>query len=339
MPASSRTRRRSRGVPPALADHELLVTRDPAAAQLALSQIFGETLLVIEPDALDGFELRLHGARCGAVSMIYVGLGCAAALVVQATTDSYLVHSPTGREARFEIRGEEIDASVLHPLITNPGDGYVQRLQADGPELVVAVERHALLEQLARMLGTVPDKPLAFAHRADFSSASAARWHSAIALLSGELIAPDSLLRQAVGAQAVEELIISTLLYVQPSGYFDRLRTRGQARRRTVVQQALEYIDAHLAEQIRLPEIATHVGVAVRTLQVGFQDDMESTVVAYIRDRRLINVRRMLLETSPRDHLTVARAASRWGFNNPGTFAVYYRNKFGETPSQTLSRE
>jgi AraC-like DNA-binding protein len=38
------------------------------------------------------------------------------------------------------------------------------------------------------------------------------------------------------------------------------------------------------------------------------------------------------------DDLTVTDVAERWGFGHLGNFALHYRKRFGESPSQTLRR-
>jgi transcriptional regulator GlxA family with amidase domain len=44
------------------------------------------------------------------------------------------------------------------------------------------------------------------------------------------------------------------------------------------------------------------------------------------------------MESLPTEGVTVARVAERWGFSNAGSFSVRYRERFGESPSQTLRR-
>jgi AraC-like DNA-binding protein len=77
--------------------------------------------------------------------------------------------------------------------------------------------------------------------------------------------------------------------------------------------------------------------VSVRALQSGFRDALDTSPLAFLRDRRLTHARRELAESSPRTG-SVAEIAERWGFAHHGRFSVDYRRRFGEQPSQTLSR-
>jgi AraC-like DNA-binding protein len=55
----------------------------------------------------------------------------------------------------------------------------------------------------------------------------------------------------------------------------------------------------------------------------------------YLRDVRLHRVHADLISADA-DSETVAHIARRWGFLYLGRFAATYREKFGQTPSDTL---
>ena len=73
-----------------------------------------------------------------------------------------------------------------------------------------------------------------------------------------------------------------------------------------------------------------------RSIQAGFREDLGTTPIAFVRDRRLDAVRRVLLAALPRDGITVTDVATRWGFTHLGNFSMVYRQRFGESPSETL---
>lgn len=333
-----RRRLRSRGVPTALQGHEVLCTRDVTLANEAVTALIGPTSVTIAAEDRDGFQATLNAIRFRDVSMAFLDFRAPATLVVHRTTDAFAVHMPTHLDAGVVVGGRRHEASTYYPLVTNPGDSFVQHLVADCPQLIVRIERTAMERQLSRLLGRSLDREIRFEPVADLTSDEAARWHSALQVLSSELVSPASLIGQGIGAGSIEELIISTLLYLQPSTFFAQLRELHLHRERTVVHRAVEYIEQHLSEPISLADLAGHAGASVRSIQAGFREDLGTTPISYIRDRRLDKVRSMLMDALASDGLTVSAVASRWGFNNPGTFAVYYRERFGETPSQTLRR-
>lgn len=331
-----RKRIRTRGVPTALADHEVLCTADLGEATAAVSAMLGPAALRLESSA--AFQATLNAIRFLDVTMAYLDFAAPVRLAVERTTAVFAVHMTTHDSARVGIEGEVRELSAFYPLITNPGDGYVMHLGPDCPQLIVRIERDAVERQLSRMLGRSLEGPIAFAGNADLTGDEAVRWHGAIQLLSSELMSPASLIRQGLGAGAIEELLISTLLYIQPSNYFDALRFARGRSGRSAVHRSVDYIEQHLAEPITLADLSRHAGASVRSIQVGFREDLGTTPVAYIIDRRLDKARETLMESLPTDGATVAMVAQRWGFTNPGSFAVRYRRRYGETPSQTLRR-
>jgi AraC-like DNA-binding protein len=58
----------------------------------------------------------------------------------------------------------------------------------------------------------------------------------------------------------------------------------------------------------------------------------------YLRNRRLDRAREELLDAVPVDGVTVTEVAYRWGFRHLSNFAVLYRQRWGESPSETLRR-
>ena len=113
--------------------------------------------------------------------------------------------------------------------------------------------------------------------------------------------------------------------------------TGPQIASKTYVNAARDYILAHLGEPLSIGHISMQVGVHPRTLHKAFRRHLDASPMAYIKAHRLKQVHQELLAADPGD-TTITRCASRWGFNNPGHFAVDYRKAFGEPPSATLRR-
>ena len=129
---------------------------------------------------------------------------------------------------------------------------------------------------------------------------------------------------------------MSSLLYTQPSNYSDQLaQPAGQTIRRAV-RRSCDFIDRNLSDPITVQMIAAAADVSVRTLQNQFTEDLRQTPTAYVKNRRLERVRADLADSRPGSGVTVTEIASRWGFTHLGRFAVTYKSRFGETPSQTL---
>ena len=102
------------------------------------------------------------------------------------------------------------------------------------------------------------------------------------------------------------------------------------------VARAEAWIDAHLTEPISVEDIASALGVSTRTLRLAFRRVRCCSPLRAIHLRRLDRVRTALAAAKP--GATVTDIATGFGFFELGRFAVRYRQRFNERPSQTLAR-
>lgn len=96
-----------------------------------------------------------------------------------------------------------------------------------------------------------------------------------------------------------------------------------------------EVLAAHSDRQLHMPELCATVGVPERTLRICCAEILGMGPSQYARLRRL-NMVRVALRRAEAGGTRIAQTAARYGFSEPGRFAVAYRSVFGETPSTTL---
>jgi AraC-like DNA-binding protein len=101
------------------------------------------------------------------------------------------------------------------------------------------------------------------------------------------------------------------------------------------VRRAEEAIRARLAEDISIPALAAEIGIGTRSLQIAFRRHRGMTPRDAIAAFRLDAARDRLQAT--RDG-TVTAIAFECGLHHLGRFALEYRTRFGESPSETLAR-
>jgi AraC-like DNA-binding protein len=102
-------------------------------------------------------------------------------------------------------------------------------------------------------------------------------------------------------------------------------------------QLARDFIHANAYLAPTVAEIADAAGVGVRALALGFEKHFGMSPMRYLQRVRLEGVRSRLLTAREGD--TVMRIALDWGFANPGVLAARYRERFGESPAETLRRQ
>ena len=105
--------------------------------------------------------------------------------------------------------------------------------------------------------------------------------------------------------------------------------------RNRVARLAQEYIEAHYSEAVHIEDLCRVTGVGVRTLQRCFREYFNLTVSTYLKAVRLDSARRELL-AADRSDTSVTRIAMRHGCTHLGRFSVEFRDRFGQTPRETL---
>lgn len=102
----------------------------------------------------------------------------------------------------------------------------------------------------------------------------------------------------------------------------------------------LEAATAYIENRLRVdPDldprtIAAALHISVRTLHRLFSEHATSSVMAYVRERRLERARAELVSTG----LTVSEIAARWHFTDGSHFVKAYKKRFGETPTASRPR-
>ncbi|GAA3601057.1 AraC family transcriptional regulator [Marihabitans asiaticum] len=332
-----RRRIRSRGVPNALQDREIAYVTSAAEASEVTSQLIGRCEVVPQGD-LEEFHCAVNGISLIDVTMAYVDFAVATDVVLHSSADCYLVHMTTSGEAEVTVDGSTTELSAFFALVVSPGSSLRLHLGHDSPQMVIRIERDAVERTLSRLLGRSLDAPIIFETTGDLTTHEASRWTSALNMLSAEVIDAGSLVRKGIGAGALEDFIVSTLLYVHRSNYSEDLRAEHGPSGRAAVRRSIEYIDQHLAEPITMADLASWSGMSVRSIQAGFREDLGTSPTAFILERRLQETRRALMTATREDRVSVTDVATRWGFSHLGSFSVRYRKRFGESPSQTLRR-
>lgn len=100
-------------------------------------------------------------------------------------------------------------------------------------------------------------------------------------------------------------------------------------------RKAYQFITEHLDDRnLSIRQVAAHVDVTERALQMAFRSHLGMTPAELIRRRRMDRIRTELREGSQQDG--VLAVASRWGMTNRSTLAQNYRQQFDESPTAML---
>lgn len=144
--------------------------------------------------------------------------------------------------------------------------------------------------------------------------------------------APEQIIHEKRFRRAHEELL---LLHLAKA--LDPQRESGEAEPSALyLVRALDYIHAHLTDEIGPVAIAAAAGCSLRNLQLLFARRFGQTITETLRKLRLQKARDQLSRAE--DGCTITGVALDCGFSHLSDFARHYRREFGEKPSQTLAR-
>ena len=136
-------------------------------------------------------------------------------------------------------------------------------------------------------------------------------------------------LKASTGHAKKPDFLQATQDAAQQGGDMARMRLPLRYRR------AYQYIMEHLNEEhLSVRQVAAHVDVTERALQLAFRTHLGMTPAELIRTRRMERIRYELRECN--GGANVLEVASRWGITNRSTLVHNYRSQFDETPTQTL---
>lgn len=128
--------------------------------------------------------------------------------------------------------------------------------------------------------------------------------------------------------------IIAELLHTQQHPA-SAVPMRKPEHQQMILRRADEHLHDHLASPFQIEDLAAASGTTARTLQRVFHSAYGVTPQEWARCLALHRARQRL--QSPAAHtLTIEGIARECGFRHMGRFSRYYRELFGEYPSDTL---
>ena len=102
-----------------------------------------------------------------------------------------------------------------------------------------------------------------------------------------------------------------------------------------LIERADRYIANHFREPLRMPELARHCHVSVRTLHYGFAKFRDHSPAERLRAIRLMQARHAIIEARISGN-RIADVARLVGYENKSQFSRDYKAHFHESPSETL---
>ncbi|MFF1553018.1 AraC family transcriptional regulator [Rhodococcus erythropolis] len=211
------------------------------------------------------------------------------------------------------------------------------RWSADCCQHHIQLPRAYFEAHAAKLIGRPVDHPIEFDLTFDLNSDAARSLRATARFLYTELSQPSGLALLPAACRELESALMTQVLMTIPNQLTDTVRTHPSysGTRRSKMQEALDYIEAHADAYLTTTDLAANLGISERSLQAGFQEFVGTSPNAYIRSVRLDRAHIDLIAGLG----TVSQIAARWGFHHAGRFAHLYRERFGRLPSAAICHE
>ena len=278
--------------------------------------------------------------RIGDLGLMQIGYNAAVAVRAEDCGPSFLVKMAVSGGARIRAGRGTVDTGADRGAVFGPDTPLAFDYSADCAHLVLRLDATRLERQCAALLGDAGlHRALTFDLGIALDRPAGQNWLRLMRYLLDEPAAgTGSVLASAPLALAsLDQMVMTTLLSMQPNSYSELLLRPASPALPFYVKRAEAYIEAHLEEPLSIAELAAIAGVSARSLQTGFQQFRGTTPMAHLRALRLSRAHDELLAADPQ-RTSVTDIAMRWGFSHLGKFAVAYKQRFGESPRETLGR-
>jgi AraC-like DNA-binding protein len=290
----------------------------------------------IAPRRASELDVHLNGRYTPGMYIGYVQYGRAPVEFAPGLMrNDYWIQLPLRGQLEANVGRHSIVCDPNRAAIASPAQERCRFLsEADSARIQLAFPKPALVGHLAALLGEPPDAAPDFAPALDLAAGYGQSLARYALMAAVDLDHADSMLLDPATMGLFEQMIMTGLLLSHPHSYTDALRRRERPIAPRDIKRALDYLEAHLDAPVTLADLVAASGVAGRTLLQHFRAAKGVSPIRYLRNARFGRVREALLRAGPGNSVTAI--AMSWGFSHMGRFAVEYRKRFGESPSDTL---
>jgi AraC-like DNA-binding protein len=319
-----------------LRDYELVHAADPDYAREMIGRILApHQLNLIKPHVR--LDARLHCCRLADTAMSFCAYG-GDVVTVGLPGDFFAVVVPLSGTSRFEYRRARLVLTPSTGCVISPSDDVVTvRLHHDSAHLHCRIERSALEAHLAAMLGECLSEPLRFEPGLRLDQSNGLGLSQRVRGLVRDIDRRDPGIERPRYIRDAERALMTHLLLAQPHNYSSALEDDARPASSREVRHAVALMESDPGSPLSLASVASALNVSGRSLQRRFRQDVGVTFRRVLHDIRLRRAHDDLVRSAP-GSVSVNEVFARWGLPLEGYSYVAYRNRYHESPAQTLRR-
>ncbi len=309
-------------------------TRDVDEAREAIGRIFCPHFLLVDGAWKNGFHAVHNVLEEPGYSVNFVSYGSAVEIDPGELSRFFLLQLPLKGEALVRCGDKETNAAAgRYATLLSPTLSTRMRWTEGCEKMIVLLKRDAM-ESYFETLTHEKTETIEFDPTIDLTSSLGQGIAQHATLMSNAA-------KSAGGLPETYRVLLrdglANLLFSGLSHNKSRVLQRSvQDSGPVPVKRAEDYIQMNADRPIAAGDIAEAAGVPLRTLQDSYKKARGQTLMEALQDARLVRLRQTLLK--PSADISVADAVFSCGLGHLGRAAFAYRERFGETPSQTLRR-
>ena len=320
---------------PPLGRHLLHKTRDIETIHASVAGILCPHKIDVSGSGTPVRDALIHHAPLPNGAILYLVYGTEIRVDVS-QLGFFLLELPlTGASTTFCGDGRVLSGPG-QAVVAGPYQQFSSEWTVDCSKLLIKLENNALESYLSTLLGRRQIRALDFDMAMDLSSDSAASLLRTVQWILDDLDQPASLLNTApLAGLQYQRMLMWALLHCQPNNYSEELAARRLPQMPHYIVQTERYIQEHYQQAITLEQLVEQANVSERTLLEGFKRYRDVSPMKLLKLTRLDFVHLALKEADPASS-NVTDLAMANGFSQLGKFSTDYKERFGESPSQTL---
>ena len=317
---------------PLLASHRLFRSTDPAELADNLRAAYGSRVASFGPSERPMLAIA-NRVKLNGLTLHYCQYDAPVAInfVEMAGIRQLICLSGSGS---VDVRGHTVMVDPENSVTVPPNSDFLSSYGESYSQLVVQFDSDLIRQKIELITGQEISASFNFDDFEALTGAGLLRFKSAALALAMQFSEPEHQHHFVIDqlADALANLFVFENRHRFSRHIVDSPKLTGVLDLRHIQ----DYIRGNLHKALTVESIAEAFGLSVRSVFAKFKTDSGATPAQYIREMRLEEVNRVLLDAD--GDVSVIDVALRHGFASLGHFSRRYQEKFGELPSVTAAR-
>jgi AraC-like DNA-binding protein len=310
-------------------ERQLFASRDLLQTRSLVGQVMKPHELRVHGTSQQ-LNARMHHMAFGGVSLNRLKYGAEVDIEPGPLDDFYLIQMPLAGHARISSGAQQVHSDPDVAVVISPEDSTVMRWSDDCDQLMVRIDRALVDRAIGAISGHLEPQSVRFA--LGFKWRECGPWRCLVQYLNDCAGHRFDAVQYRLMVANIEQLVVSTLVGAQPHDMRQSKAARCAVVLPRHVKRVQEYLRENAGEPVTADQMALIAGVSLRSLYAGFKQYCGVSPMQYLRALRLDGARQALLGEPG---CNIASVAMRWGFGHLGRFSMEYKERFGESPSQS----